>query len=47
MQLVLLILFSFAVLGLTSRRFDARQQVVIAVSAVALAVAQFTFARFL
>lgn len=47
MQLTLTILFLFITLGLLSRRFGPRQQVVIAMVAVMLPVVQFTFSRFL
>lgn len=47
MQLVLVILFAFALIGFASRRFDARQQAIIVMVSVVLAMAQFTFARFL
>lgn len=47
MQLTLTVLFSFITLGLVSRKFGPRQQVIIAVLAVLLPLVQFTFSRFL
>jgi len=47
MQLVLVIIFAFVLLGLISPTFGRRQQVGISVIAVSLAVAQFFFSRFL
>jgi hypothetical protein len=40
-------LILFILIGLVSRTFDARQQVVIATVAVMLMLVQFTFSRFL
>jgi len=47
MQLVLVIIFVFVLIGLISRTFDRRQQVAISAIAVSLAAAQFFFSRFL
>lgn len=47
MQLVLAIVLLFILVGLLSRTFGARQQLVVATVAVTLAVMQFTFSRFL
>ena len=47
MQLTLTVLFSFITLGLVSRTFGPRQQVIIALVAVMLMLVQFTFSRFL
>ena len=46
-QLLLTVLFSFITLGLVSRVFGPRQQVIIAMVAVMLMLVQFTFSRFL
>jgi hypothetical protein len=46
-QLVLTIILLFILVGLLSRTFRPRQQVVIATVAVTLALMQFTFSRFL
>jgi hypothetical protein len=47
MTLVLVILLAFVLIGIIPQRFDTRQQVVIAMFGVALAMMQFTLARFL
>jgi hypothetical protein len=47
MQLVLGIMLAFILVGLVSRSFGSRQQVVIATVAVTLTAMQFTFSRFL
>jgi hypothetical protein len=47
MQFVLEICFFFVLVGLVSVRFDRRQQAVVGLAAVFLAVVQFMFARFL
>ena len=44
---MLAVIFSFAFVGLVSRRFGARQQVVVTVAAICLAGAQYAFSRFL
>lgn len=47
MQLVLVIIFVFVLIGLVSSDFDRRQQVGITAIAMSLAAAQFFFSRFL
>ncbi len=47
MQLVLVVIFGFILIGLIAPRFEGRQQVVVASFAIMLAAAQFFFARFL
>jgi hypothetical protein len=47
MPIVLGTVLLFIVIGLSSRRFDWRQQALIVVAAITLAVVQFRFPRFL
>jgi MFS-type transporter involved in bile tolerance (Atg22 family) len=47
MQLMLTVIFGFILIGLIARRFEGRQQVVVATFAIMLAFAQFFFPRFL
>jgi hypothetical protein len=46
-QLVLLVILLFVIVGLASRTFGERQQATIVTAAVALMLLQLTFSRFL
>jgi hypothetical protein len=47
MPLVLTLVLFFIVVGLASTRFDWRQQSLIALAAIGIALVQYTFPRFL
>lgn len=47
MPLILSFVFLFIVIGLAATRFDWRQQSLIVLAAIAIAVVQFTLPRFL
>lgn len=47
MNLMLSVIFTFVMVGLVARRFGRRQQVLVTLGAIMLAVAQYAFPRFL
>jgi hypothetical protein len=47
MNLILGVSFAFIFVGLVARRFGPRQQILVTIAAMCLAIAQYTFPRFL